>query len=179
VFNAVYQLPFGRSLGGTARALVQGWQVGVVANYASGIPFTPFVGFDYAKDLSSDPNPQKPDWAPGFSPSNTIVGSPDNWFNANAFVLPPAGAYGNVERNSLRGPDLKVVDLSIFKNTMVGRQNVQFRIEIFNLFNRANFATPNSAALFNLDGTPIPSATQVTHTATTSRQLQLGLKVVF
>ena len=179
VFNAVYQLPFGRTMSGAARQIVQGWQLGVVANYASGVPFTPFIGFDYAKDLSSDPNPQKPDWARGFSPANTIVGSPDNWFNARAFVLPPAGEYGNVGRNVLRGPDLKMVDLSIFKNTLVGRQNVQFRIEVFNLFNRANFATPNSAALFNPDGTPIPSATQITHTATTSRQVQLGLKFVF
>jgi hypothetical protein len=179
VFNAVYQLPFGRSLTGGARHLVWGWQVGVVANYASGVPFTPFIGFDYARDLSSDPNPQKPDWAPGFDPSRAIVGSPDNWFDANAFVLPPAGAYGTVARNSLRGPDLKMIDLSIFKNTPIGKQHVQVRIEVFNLFNRANFATPNSAALFNPDGTRIPSATQVTHTATTSRQVQFGLKFVF
>jgi hypothetical protein len=164
---------------GGARQLVQGWQLGVVANYASGVPFTPFIGFDYAQDLSSDPNPQKPDWAPGFSADNAIVGASDNWFNSNAFILPPAGAYGNVQRNILRGPDLRMVDLSIFKNTRVGRQNVQFRIEMFNLFNRANFATPNSAALFNTDGTRIPAATQITHTATTARQVQLGLKFVF
>jgi carboxypeptidase family protein/TonB-dependent receptor-like protein len=179
VFNAVYQLPFGRSLTGGARQLVQGWQIGVVANYASGIPFTPFIGFDYARDLSSDPNPQKPDWAAGFNPGNAIVGAADNWFDANAFVLPPAGEYGNVARNSLRGPDLKMVDLSIFKNASVAKQNLQLRLEIFNLFNRANFATPNSGALFNPDGTRIPSATQITHTATTSRQVQLGVKFIF
>jgi hypothetical protein len=179
VFNAVYLLPFGKSMTGPGRQFVQGWQVGIVANYASGIPFTPLIGFDYAKDLSSDPNPQKPDWAPGFNGENAIVGSPENWFDSNAFVLPPAGEYGNVGRNTLRGPDLKLVDLSLFKNTMVGKQNIQFRLEIFNLFNRANFATPNSAALFNPDGTRIPAATQITHTATTSRQVQLGLKFVF
>jgi len=179
VVNAVYMLPLGKSMTGRARQIVQGWQVGVVANYASGIPFTPFIGFDYARDLSSDPNPQKPDWAPGFNPGNAIVGSPENWFNSNAFILPPPGEYGNVGRNTLRGPDFKLVDLSIFKNTMVGKQNIQFRLEIFNLFNRANFATPNSAALFNPDGTRIPSATQITHTATTARQVQLGLKFVF
>jgi carboxypeptidase family protein/TonB-dependent receptor-like protein len=179
VFNAVYQLPFGRGLTGGAARLAQGWQLGVVANYASGIPFTPFIGFDYAGDLSSDPNPQKPDWAPGFDASNAILGSPDNWFDANAFMLPPAGSYGNVARNSLRGPDLKMVDLSIFKNTAVGKQNLQFRIEVFNLFNRANFATPTADTLFNPDGTRIPAATRITHTATTARQVQLGLKFVF
>jgi hypothetical protein len=94
-------------------------------------------------------------------------------------VLPPPGEYGNVGRNSLRGPDLKMVDLSIFKNTAVGKQMIQFRIEIFNLFDRVNFATPNSAALFNPDGTRIPNATNIIRTASTSRQVQLGLKFVF
>jgi len=179
VFNAVYQLPFGRNVNGAARRLVQGWQVGVVANYASGVPFTPFIGFDYAGDLSSDPNPQKPDWAAGANADSAKVGSPDNWFNSSAFILPPKGEYGNVARNSLRGPDLRLVDLSIFKNTTIGKQNVQFRIEIFNLFDRANFATPDSGALFNPDGTRIPSASRITHTATTSRQVQFGVKFVF
>ena len=76
-------------------------------------------------------------------------------------------------------PDLKVVDLSIFKNTPVGGRNLQFRLEIFNLFNRANFATPNSAALFNADGTRIPNATNIVRTTTSARQVQLGLKFVF
>src|SRR5262249_50417071 len=179
VFNAVYQLPFGRGQSGAAKQLIAGWQVGVIANYASGIPFTPFIGYDYAGDGSSDPNPQKPDWAPGFNSDNAITGDTNNWFNALAFVLPPKGEYGTVTRNVLRGPDLKVVDLSLFKNTPVGGRNLQFRLEIFNLFNRANFATPNSAALFNADGTRIPNATNIIRTTTSSRQVQLGLKFVF
>ncbi|HMF93255.1 MAG TPA: TonB-dependent receptor [Vicinamibacterales bacterium] len=179
VVNAVYQLPFGQSQTGAARQLLSGWQVGVIANYASGIPFTPLIGYDYAGDGSSDPNPQKPDWAPGFNPDNAILGDPNNWFDANAFVLPAKGEYGNVARNSLRGPDLKMVDLSIFKNVIVGGKNLQFRVEVFNLFNRANFATPNSAVLFNSDGTRVPTATNVVRTATSSRQVQLGLKFVF
>ena len=94
-------------------------------------------------------------------------------------MLPPAGEYGNVERNVLRGPDLKMVDLSVFKNTPVGKQNIQFRLEVFNLFNRANFATPNAGALFNADGTRSSNPAQITRTVSTSRQVQLGLKFVF
>jgi hypothetical protein len=179
VVNAVYELPFGKGRTGTLSQIVGGWQVGIVGNYASGIPFTPFIGFDYAKDLSSDPNPQKPDWAPGFGPNNVITGDPNNYFNALAFVLPPKGEYGNVGRNTLRGPDLKMVDLSILKNTRMRSQNLQFRLEIFNLFNRANFATPDSAVLFNTDSTRFANPAQITRTVTTSRQVQLGLKFVF
>ena len=116
----------------------------------------------------------------GFSAGNAIVGSPDNWFNSNAFALPPAGEYGTVGRNVLRGPDLKLVDMSIFKNTMVGKQNIQFRLEIFNLFNRANFASPlTNRTLFNATGAAIPTAGLITSTSTTARQMQLALKVMW
>jgi hypothetical protein len=151
--------------------------VGVVANYASGVRSR--RSWVRLREGSVGDRTREADWAPGFSASNVIIGSPDNWYNANAFVLPPAGEYGNVGRNTLRGPDLRMVDLSIFKNTLVARRNVQFRFEIFNLFNRDNFATPVTDGLFSVDGTRIPSATRITHTATTSRQLQLGLKFVF
>ena len=180
VVNAVYELPFGKSLTGAKATILGGWQIGVVGNYASGIPFTPFIGYDYAGDLSSDPNPQKPDYAPGFGPSsNIITGNPNGYINPLAFVLPPKGDYGNVARDSLRGPDLKMVDMSILKNTRMGNQNVQFRLEIFNLFNRANFATPDASVLFNTDGTRFANPAQITRTTTTSRQVQLGLKFVF
>jgi hypothetical protein len=179
VVNAVYELPFGKSLTGAAGQIAAGWQVGVVGNFASGIPYTPFIGFDYAGDLSSDPNPQKPDFAPGYNAGNVTTGDPANWFNANGFILPPKGEYGNVPRDSLRGPDMKIVDLSILKNSRIRKQNLQFRVEIFNLFNRANFATPISSALFSPDGSRIPNAARVDHTVTTARQVQLGLKFVF
>ena len=180
VFNAVYQLPFGTKMTGLAGQLAQGWQIGVIANVASGIPFTPYIGFDYAKDLSSDPNPQKPDFAPGRTGESAIIGSPNNWYDATAFVLPPAGEYGTAGRNVLRGPNLRVVDLSVFKNTKIGKQTVQFRAEVFNLLNRANFATPDIGdGLFNTDGSRRSNATRITHTITTSRQVQLGLKIVF
>ena len=178
VVNAVYELPFGKSLTGAKATIFGGWQIGVVGNYASGIPFTPFIGYDYAGDLSSDPNPQKPDWAPGFSPSNVITGDPNNYFNANAFILPPKGEYGNVQRDSLRGPDLKMVDMSSEEHPD-GKPERAVPARIFNLFNRANFATPNSAVLFNTDGTRFANPAQITRTATTSRQVQLGLKFVF
>jgi hypothetical protein len=179
ILNAVYVLPFGKNLSGFKAGLAQGWQIGAIFNMASGVPFTPLIGYDYAKDLSSDADMQKPDFAPGRNGSNAILGTPDAWFDPTAFVLPPPGEYGNAGRNSLRGPNLRELDASLFKNTSVFGRNLQLRVEVFNLLNHPNFATPSIAGLFNTDGTPIPGATRITSTVTTARQIQLGVKYVF
>ena len=66
------------------------------------------------------------------------------WINPNSFVNPPNGAYGTSARNSLYGPGYGSVDFSVVKNTKVTeRVNAQFRIELFNLFNRINLAPPS------------------------------------
>jgi hypothetical protein len=94
-------------------------------------------------------------------------------------VLPPVGTFGDVRRNSLRGPNVRMVDFSMFKNQPVGSTMLQFRVEVFNLFNRANFAPPSNPVLFNADGTRIPGAGRITGLVTPARQVQFGLKVLF
>jgi hypothetical protein len=72
------------------------------------------------------------------------------WFNPAAFANPAFGTYGNYARNSLFGPGVADVDLSIFKNTPITeRINTQFRVEMFNLFNRLNLANPGPEQLGN------------------------------
>jgi hypothetical protein len=56
--------------------------------------------------------------------------------------------------------------------------NVQFRLEVFNLFNRANFGVPNMIA-FNSNGSRNASFGRITETSTTARQIQLGVKLTF
>ncbi|MGH9386465.1 MAG: carboxypeptidase regulatory-like domain-containing protein [Vicinamibacterales bacterium] len=179
VFNAVYLLPFGDDATGLKKALTSGWQVSGIVALSSGLPFHPFVGFDRAGDRQSDTDIQRPSWAAGRNPENAIIGTAEQWFDPLAFVLPAAGTFGDVKRNSLRGPDLKVVDLSFVKNQMVGRTQWQFRVEIFNLLNRANFNPPSSPLLFNSTGARIAGAERITSLATPARQLQLGMKVLF
>ena len=179
VFNAVYALPFGEGRTGLAGALAKGWQLSGIATMSSGIPFYPRIGFDWAGDRQSDTDMQRPSWAPGRNPSNAITGRVDEWFDPTAFVLPAAGTFGDVRRNVLRGPNLRVVDFSTFKNQQVGKTVVQFRVEVFNLFNRANLAPPSNAILFKADGTRIPGAGRITALATPARQVQLGLKLLF
>jgi hypothetical protein len=72
------------------------------------------------------------------------------WFNPASFVDPPAGTYGNYRRNSFFGPGFGDVDLSVFKNTPITeRVNTQFRVEMFNLTNRLNLASPGPTQLGN------------------------------
>jgi hypothetical protein len=99
-----------------------------------------------------------------------------------------ANLVGNAGRNSLYGPGLKTVDFSVFKNTHVPRIsetfNVQFRAEFFNILNHPNFAAPNflndsNNSIFNSDGTVSGNAGMLGSTSTSSRQIQLGLKLVW
>ncbi len=179
VFNAVYVLPFGQNLSGVKGALLKGWQFSGIASVSSGMPFHPRIGFDRAGDRQSDTDMQRPSWAPGRSADDAIKGNVDEWFDATAFVLPAAGMFGDVRRNSLRGPNLRVVDFSTFKNQQAGAVMMQFRVEVFNLFNRANFASPSNPVLFNPGGTRIPGAGRITELATPARQVQLGIKLLF
>ena len=179
VFNAVYVVPVGRRLTGLAGVLAKGWQVSGIVNMSSGIPFHPIVGFDRAGDGQSDSDLQRPSWAPGRNPENAVPGDGNKWFDPEAFVLPAAGTYGDVRRNSLRGPNLRVVDFSTVKNQQLGRAMMQFRIEVFNVFNRANFAPPSDVILFTSNGARVPAAGSITSLVTPARQVQLGLKVIF
>jgi len=179
VFNGVYQLPTKAGATGVTGVLVNGWQLSGIVTISSGLPFHPVIGFDRAGDRQSDTDMQRPSWAPGYNADNAILGSPDQWFDPKAFVLPAAGTFGNVARNSLRGPNLRVVDFSIFKNQPVARTTLQFRVEVFNLLNRVNFNPPDSPTVFNTDGTYVPGSGRITSLATPARQVQFGIKFLF
>ncbi len=96
--------------------------------------------------------------------------------------MPIPGTFGNVSRGSLRGPGLVDVDTSLFKKFRISeRWNVQLRAEAFNIFNHSNFAFPNQI-VFEGNSSSYrysDSAGAITNTATTSRQLQLALKLLF
>ena len=109
-----------------------------------------------------------------------VTGNPAQWFNPAAFLQPPAnsGFYGNLGRDTLNGPGLATWDFSALKNTAVSeRLTVQFRAEIFNLLNRANFNTPN-LIVFTPTGVS-GTAGAITSTSTTSRQVQFALKLLW
>jgi carboxypeptidase family protein len=184
VVSALYELPFGhgkpfaRDLGGIANGFVSGWSANSIVTLQTGFPFTPQLSYNPSNNGDTR-NPVRPFVNPVFKGS-AITGKTSQWFNPNAFLQPPpnSGFYGNLGRDTLTGPGLATWDFSALKNTSIReRLTVQFRAEIFNLLNRANFNTPNLIVFTpsGLSGT----AGAITSTSTTSRQVQFALKVLW
>jgi hypothetical protein len=180
--SAHYALPLGqgkqwlRNASGWGNRLVAGWQLSGIASLLSGFPFTPLIGSNRSGDGDTR-NPDRPSLNPSFA-GPVLLGQPRQWFNSSAFILPPAGTFGNLGKGTFRGPGLADLDLSIMKNTaLTEKVNLQFRAEFFNALNRTNLSTPN-AVVFS-GGAISASAGLITATATTSRQIQLGLKLIF
>ncbi len=159
--------------------LGRGWQWNTIATVSSGNPFSAVVGFDRAgANFQAGTSPQRPDLVAGRG-ANPVLGGPDRYFDPAAFVLPAAGLYGNLGRNTLIGPGLAMVDVSLNKRFRLSeRLNLQFRTEMFNSLNHPNFAIPSQRTVFSSSGA-VGSAGRITSTLTSSRQLQLGLKLVF
>lgn len=130
----------------------------------------------------------------------TVATAPNQaFFDANCDPAPPSlGAAlapgdlrcfnlrGNAGRNILIGPGTAELDFSIFKNTRIekisDRFNIQFRTEIFNLVNHANFApptVPDNTDIFDATGTPTGVAGLLSRTTTTAREIQFGIKIIF
>jgi outer membrane receptor protein involved in Fe transport len=134
--------------------LSKGWQVNSLFTFHSGLPFSVFSSNDTSGTAEQV---QRADSVPGISP---YAGAKQekinaNWLNPAAFVDATPGTFGDTSRNAYIGPGYGDVDLSVFKNTpLIGeRVTTQFRVEMFNVFNRTNFAPP-------LNGNFNPSYTQ-------------------
>ena len=133
--------------------LSKGWQVNSLLSFHSGLPFSVYSSADTS---GTDDENQRANYVPGVSPyagfKQEKVNA--NWLNPAAFVDAAAGTFGDTRRNAYVGPGYSEVDLSVFKNTPITeRITTQFRVEMFNLFNRTNFAPP-------LNGSFNPSYTQ-------------------
>ena len=198
-FNASYDLPFGNGkafMAGTgplADRVVSGWTLSGIASVQSGFPFTPQLGYN-PTGSGDTRNPVRPDVNRAFTGSVYTQGNTAQrvaqYFNPAAFSAPAYGAVGNLSRNSLTGPGYSDVDLSLTKNTrLTERLRAQFRAEVFNVLNRTNLQTPTPTVFTSgpTQGTVVsqtapvvvsPTAGVVT-SAATSRQIQLGLKLLF
>lgn len=117
-----------------------------------------FIGVINTPGGNASRSTRRPDLIPGVNPFLTIGDGNLRYLNPAAFATPAPRTYGNLPRNFLKGPAFHQFDLTLQKRFgITERANVEFRTEIYNLFNRANFANP-PAVLPNSIGT---SSTQV------------------
>jgi len=118
-------------------------------------------------------------------PWATTKGGPTRYFDPSAFTLQPAGFLGTAGRTILRGPGLANLDFSAVKDTalrIMGESGkLEFRAEIFNILNRADFSFPNRTVFAGrADGeAPLAAAGLITSTVHASRQIQLALKLIW
>jgi hypothetical protein len=190
VMNFSWDLPFGNGLTGTAGAILDGWNLAGIWTARTGQPLTVFVASNRSR---SQWNPSRgpgigqdrPSYAPGFGPDNAVVGRVEGWFDPAAFVLQPAGTFGNTGRGDFTGPDLRTLDLSLAKQARVpalgDNARLEFRVEAFNVLNRANFGVPELRAFAGTADAEAPLATfgRITNTVTSSRQIQVGVRLAF
>jgi hypothetical protein len=185
--NASYDLPFGKNhlffadANPTVNKSVSGWTLSAIATLESGFPFSPQLGYNPTGSGDSR-NPVRPNVNPAFTGSRYTHGTTAQrvaqYFNPAAFVTPATGVVGNVSRDSLTGPAYNDLDLSLAKTTQINeRVRAQFRAEFFNILNHTNLGTP-SETVFTAANTASPTAGVITSAATT-RQIQLGLKLLF
>jgi outer membrane receptor protein involved in Fe transport len=143
-----YQLP-GRSarFGNPAARFLGGWSLEGIFSAQTAVPYTPLLGEDIAGNGDQyAANNQRPNLAAGQPLYLASAAPPFHVANPAAFTVPAAGTYGDAGRNILRASGLHQLDLGLHKTIKASeRVSVQFRAELFNVYNHPNFATPAAA----------------------------------
>lgn len=165
VFSGLYELPF------RGNRFVEGWQLSSIVQSQSGNPVNIVVNNAAFTGIN---NTVRPDVTGPIE----ILGTPNRWFDITPFVV-PVGRFGNLGRNVVIGPGFNNTDFSVIKRTMLTEtQLIEFRWEVFDLFNHANFGQPGrvvgTANFGQITNTRFP-----TGDSGSSRQMQFALKYKF
>ena len=183
VGSFVWEIPYRTARGtGLAGNLMSGWQLSGVFRAQSGYPFTLALNGDRAgskADTTGSSLGQPPDRidTPACA-TLTNPGDPNHYVKTECFAFPADGVLGNLARNALSSPGLSTLDLVLVKTQKFGATTAQFRIEMFNALNRANFSTP-ATTIFDDRGNLTANVGVITGTRTSARQMQLGVKLLW
>ncbi len=185
----LWAMPFGTTVAKldsrNVNYLIENWEVGSVLTVQSGPPFTPFVsggisGADEVQITGTGNDTDRPNIVSSdFYPSKQ---TPQAWVNASAFSIPSPFTFGNAGRNILRGPGSGSCDFTIHRDFRLGEASrLEFRAEMFNIFNRANFDIPqrnlSSPSFGQIFNTIQPIAGLASGGPGEPRELQLGLRL--
>jgi hypothetical protein len=172
----VYELPFGKGKsllnnGGVLALIASGWQLNGIFRFATGAPFTA------SADATSCDCPGNGNFADAISPVHTLggIGPGQPWFTTSSFAVPGPNRFGNAGRNTVRGPDLKNYDFSLFRTFAIKeRFRLEFRGEFYNLTNTPHFSNPDGNVNDSTFG--IVSSTL---SGASGRQVQGALRLTF
>jgi hypothetical protein len=169
----MYELPMGRD------KWYGGWQVSGIYYFRTGYPFTPGQTQGILSTTAGGTG-QRPNVVGDWTLSSPTI---DKWFEPTAFTPPTdtTGTWGNAGRNIMRGPNQSNLDLSLIKNTRMGRFNLELRCEAFNILNHPQFQNPNRT-IGNAAVAQISAMLQNPACAlcgTTERNIQFGAKLTF
>ena len=165
VFSGIYEVPF------HGNQLVEGWQLGAIVQSQSGNPVNIVVNNATFTGVN---NTLRPDVTGPIA----ILGTPNRWFDIAPFVV-PVGHFGSLGRNVVIGPGFNNTDFSVIKRTkLTERQLIEFRWEVFDVFNHANFGQPGRVVGTANFG-QITSTRFATGDSGSSRQMQFALKYKF
>jgi len=196
IITATTGAPFTATIGDGNDPLGTGFNGDFSMDFASLLPGckpTGGHGTSYINTNCFTP-PYAPVSLPPATAANPLGCAPLSFPNLPAGVVPPAGqqfcsnVLGNTRRNQFYGPGLTTWDFSLFKNTRVPKIsetfNVQFRAEFFNILNHTNFLSPGflntfgqNNSIYDFEGSSLPTA--LNQTSTSSRQIQLGMKLIW
>ncbi len=162
--SAIYELPF------AGNRLKEGWQIACILQSQSGNPGNIVTN---SSTINGVANTVRPDVAGPVE----ILGGVERWFDVSAFTQ--VARFGNLGRNVIIGPRFNNVDFSVLKNIELNEEmRLQFRAEVFDIFNHANFGQPGrvvgSQTFGVINNTRFP-----TGDSGSSRQLQFALKFMF
>jgi hypothetical protein len=167
-----YDLPFGKSATGVKARLIKSWQLNLAGVWSTGLPFTVLNASDVSNTNPGAFAADRPNQL-----GNAALNNPGvrRFFNTGAFAAQSSGTLGSERSNQLYGPRNRRLDASVFKNISIGKEaSLQFRTEIFNVTNTANFASPAAV----LGGSNFGQLTQMT-AGYAPREVQFALRLQF
>ena len=165
VFSGIYELPF------HGNKLTEGWQLGTIVQSQSGNPVNIVVNNAALTGVNNTVRPN-------VTGPIDILGTPNRWFDIAPFVVVP-NTFGNLGRNVVIGPGFNNTDFSVIKRTyLTETQLIEFRWEVFDVFNHANFGQPGRVVGTANFG-QITNTRFATGDSGSSRQMQFALKYKF
>jgi hypothetical protein len=172
VLSWVWELPKAATTNPFLRTVLHGWQANGIGQYQSGGPYTITSGRD--NSLTGIGNDRAK--LTGVNPAAPAGADKRQWFNPAAFAVNDIGTFGTVGTGAFYGPPIYSWDMGFFKNFRFTEYvNMQFRAEMFNIFNQVNFANPNT----RVTGGGFGAITNTQSYAGEPRISQFGLKLAF